>query len=48
MENYKILQQIGTGTYSNVYLAEDLRSKQTVALKVMKFFYSQAQKLQDN
>ena len=47
MQNYRLLEEVGTGSYSVVYRAEDLRNGSIVAVKVMKFFYSHARKLQD-
>lgn len=47
MQNYRIIEQIGTGSYSTVFRAEDLRTRELVAVKVMKFFYSAGKKLQD-
>lgn len=48
MENYQLLEEVGNGSYSIVYRAQDIRSGQIVAVKVMKFYYSKASKLQDN
>lgn len=48
MENYNVIEQIGTGSYSTVYRAVDLLTNDIVAIKVMKFFYSKGKKLQDN
>lgn len=47
MHNYRLLEQVGTGSYSTVFRAEDLRNGRMVAVKHMKFFYSKATKLQD-
>lgn len=47
MQNYVILSQLGSGSYSTVYKAKDIRTNCQVALKVMKFPYSKAKRLQD-
>lgn len=35
MNNYKILEKIGSGAYSVVYKAVDLSSNQLVAIKIL-------------
>lgn len=47
MQNYKIIEQIGTGSYSTVFRGEDLRTGELVALKVMRFLYASSKKTQD-
>lgn len=47
MQNFTLLEKIGSGSYSTVYRAKDLRTQQTVALKIMKFPYSKGMRLQD-
>lgn len=47
MQNYKIIDQIGTGSYSTVFRGEDLRTGEIVALKVMRFVYASFKRTQD-
>lgn len=47
MQNFTLLDKIGSGSYSTVYRARDQRTNQTVALKIMKFPYSKGKRLQD-
>jgi serine/threonine protein kinase len=46
MQNFTIVERLGSGSYSTVYKAKDNRTQQLVALKVMKFPYSKGKRLQ--
>ncbi len=47
MQNYATMDKLGSGSYSSVYKAKDLRTGELVALKIMKFPYSKGKRLQD-
>lgn len=47
MQNYRIIDKIGTGSYSTVFRGEDLHTGEIVAMKVMRFTYASGKKTQD-
>jgi serine/threonine protein kinase len=47
MQNFTILEKVGSGSYSTVYRARDNRNQHIVALKIMKFPYTKGKRLQD-
>jgi serine/threonine protein kinase len=47
MQNFTIMEKVGSGSYSTVYRARDNRTQHLVALKIMKFPYTKGKRLQD-